>query len=117
MFVDRLPDCRQVLWRIVRDGRTGGVAALAIPALGLIATDYVLTGRWDEADQLADESNELCSRNGYELLAWSTRQIKSQLAAYRGDEETTRRIAAEMLRMGRAAAGPSGALLLEPGAS
>jgi hypothetical protein len=32
-YVDRLPACRAALWRVVRDGRDGGAAALAVNAL------------------------------------------------------------------------------------
>lgn len=98
VFVDRTSNCRQALWRVVRDGRAGGAVALAISALGLLATDYILTGRWDEADQLSDEGIELCERHGYGLLAWSSRQTKAVVAAYRGDEHTTQEMADEMMR-------------------
>lgn len=97
LFVDRLPNCRQVLWRLVDDGRVGGVVALAISALGMLATDYILTGRWDEADRLSDEGIELCEKNGFELLAWSSRQTKAVLAAYRGDEPVANQIVSEMM--------------------
>jgi len=98
VFVDRLPNCRQILWQIVQDGRTGGAVALAISALGLLATDDILTGRWDEAEQLSDEGIDLCTRHGYELVLWSSRQTKAVLAAYRGDDRTTRAIAVDMMR-------------------
>jgi DNA-binding CsgD family transcriptional regulator len=98
VFVDRLSDCRQALWRVVRDGRAGGVVALAITALSLLAMDDVTTGRWEEADQLADESVELCQRHGYGLMAWPGKQTKAVLAAIRGEYETTQTLTDQMMR-------------------
>ena len=98
VFVDRLQNCRHVLWSLVHDGRTGGVLPLAASAMGLLAVDFILTGRWDEADQLSDEGIEICARHGYELLAWNLQQTKSMLASYRGNERTTQEITAEMMR-------------------
>jgi DNA-binding CsgD family transcriptional regulator len=98
VYVDRLPACRRVLARIIQEGQAGGVSALAISALGLLAADYILTGRWDEAERLLDEGLRLCERHGYELLGWTTRQTKSQIAAFRGDDESVRTIVAEVMR-------------------
>src|SRR5262249_32479290 len=66
VFVDRLPECRQALLRIVEDGREGGVVALAIPALANLATSCTLTGLWDEAKAFADEGMELATKYGFE---------------------------------------------------
>jgi DNA-binding CsgD family transcriptional regulator len=97
-FVDRLSDCRQILWHVVRHARAGGAVALAVPALALLATDDIETGRWEEADQLADESIELCERHGYGLFAWPAIQTKASLAAYRGEYETTQTLTDQMMR-------------------
>ena len=98
VFVDRVQNCRHVLWPLVHDGRARGVPALAVAALALLAVDFTLTGRWDEADQLSDEGIDLCVRHGYGLLAWSARQAKAILASYRGDDRTTQEITAEMMQ-------------------
>ncbi len=96
--VDRLPDCRRVLWHLLRDRPATGSSALIITALTLLATDYLLTGRWDEADRLSDEGVHLCDRTGYDALGWYVRQIKAQLAALRGDEKTAHRMTDEIMR-------------------
>jgi hypothetical protein len=69
-FVDRMTDCREAHWRVVRDGREGGAVTSAIGALIHLCLDDLLTGRWDEAQQLADEGIELCEAHGYRLLQW-----------------------------------------------
>lgn len=74
------------------------MVALAITALSLLAMDDVTTGRWEEADQLADESVELCERHGYGLMAWPGMQTKSVLAAIRGEYETTETLTDQMMR-------------------
>ena len=96
LFLDRISLCRDPLLRVVRDGRDGGVVALAITALSYLATDAVQTGLWDEAVQMADECLELCDTHGYGLLAWTARQHKACIAGYRGDIATTQRLSDEM---------------------
>jgi hypothetical protein len=41
-YVDRLPGCREALWRVVRDGREGGAVTSAIDALFLLSNDAFL---------------------------------------------------------------------------
>ena len=59
VFVDRIADCRESLWRVVRDGRDGGAIASAINSLMLLALDAFQAGRWDEIRDLTDEGLEL----------------------------------------------------------
>ncbi len=98
VFVDRLSKCREALWRVVRDGRAGGVVPLAISALALLSTDCMQTGRWDESVKLQNESLELARRLGYGLLAWFPLQTSAMLAAWRGDHEKARELATEMMQ-------------------
>jgi hypothetical protein len=44
-FVDRMPDCREAHWRVVRDGRDGGAVTSAILALLHLCFDDLFTGR------------------------------------------------------------------------
>ena len=98
VFVDRLSGCREALWRVVLDGRAGGVVPLAISALALLSTDCMQTGRWDEALKLQNESLELARRFGYGLLAWFPLQTSAMLAAWRGDYQKARELATEMMQ-------------------
>jgi len=92
VFVDRIGDCRDALWRVVRDGREGGAIASAINALMLLSLDAFQTGRWDEVGDLTGEGLKLCERYGYRLLAWPLLYSKALLAAASGDEATTREL-------------------------
>jgi DNA-binding CsgD family transcriptional regulator len=96
-FVDRLPQCRDFLWRVVDEGRGGDSMALAIRALALLGVDYQLVGRWDEAEAITAECIELARVHGHELQSLFPRQSQAMLAAYRGDTATVERMANEMM--------------------
>lgn len=97
-FVDRLPDCRQALLRVVEEGRAGDGVALAIPALSMLATSCTLTGRWEESERFSNESIELAERHGFGISGWFPRQNRMMLASFRGDEETTHGLVRELMR-------------------
>jgi DNA-binding CsgD family transcriptional regulator len=94
IFIDRVGACRQALWRVVRDGRSGGAVGSAITALILLSLDDFLTGRWDQAEQLVDEGLQLSETHGY----WSLggRHVRALLAAARGDQARTQLVTSEM---------------------
>jgi DNA-binding CsgD family transcriptional regulator len=98
VFADRLSKCREALWRVVREGRAGGVVPLAISALALLSTYCMQSGRWDEAVELQTEGLELARRLGYGLLAWFPLQVSAMTAAWRGDQERAREFATEMMQ-------------------
>jgi DNA-binding CsgD family transcriptional regulator len=98
IYVDRLAGCHESLWRAVRDGREGGAVTSAIDALMLLCFDSFWAGRWEQAEQLADEGLALCETYGYHLLAWPGRYGKALIAAARGDYDTARALADEMTR-------------------
>ena len=54
-YIDRLPQCRAALWRVVHDGRAGGAVTMSIQALALLGFDAFLTGQWDSLAEMADE--------------------------------------------------------------
>lgn len=107
-FVDRMTACREAHWRIVRDGRGGGAVASAIAALINLCLDDVLTGRWDEAQQLVDEGRALCALHGYRLLEWPFWYAEAGLAAWRGHVDRARELTDRMMRW----ANPRGAELV-----
>jgi DNA-binding CsgD family transcriptional regulator/tetratricopeptide (TPR) repeat protein len=95
-YVERLPLCRDALWRVVRDGRAGGAITMSIQALGLLGFDAFLTGQWDSLVEIADEGVSLSDTHNYGLLRWPTRSLQALLAAARGDSITARAIADEV---------------------
>jgi DNA-binding CsgD family transcriptional regulator len=96
-FVDRLPRCRQALWRVVRDGRAGGALAAAIGGLILLGLDDYWTGQWDEAEELSIEAEGLCQTHGYTLFAPSAQQVQALVAGARGDYSRARAVTDAML--------------------
>jgi DNA-binding CsgD family transcriptional regulator len=96
-YIDRLPQCREALWRVVRDGRAGGAVAMAIQSLALLGFDAFLTGQWDSLAEMAGEAVSLCDAGSYALLRWAPRSLQALLAAVRGDGAQARVIADEVI--------------------
>ena len=96
-YIDRVSDCRQTLWRVVREGREGGAVTAAIFAMMNLCVDGFFTGRWDESEQLAGEGFAVCEAHGYRLLAWPFRLGEALIAAGRGDYDHTRDLTDEMM--------------------
>ena len=97
-FTDRQPGCREALWRVVHESRQGSGVTPLITALGHLCLDGWLTGRWDQAQQLADEGLELCLAHGYLLQTWTFRYRQALIAAGRGGYDAAGVLTAEMLR-------------------
>jgi DNA-binding CsgD family transcriptional regulator len=57
-----------------------------------------MTGRWDQAQELADEGLELCLTHGYLLQTWTFRYRQALIAAGRGGYDAADALTAEMLR-------------------
>lgn len=93
VFVDRISECREGLWRVVGYSRGGGAIAAAINALMLLGLDAFQAGRWDEVQDLTDEGLALCDHHGYRLLTWPLLYSKALLSAARGDDQATRNLA------------------------
>jgi DNA-binding CsgD family transcriptional regulator len=95
-YVDRLGDCREALWRVVRDARQDGAVASGIIAMLELGFDDLQTGRWEEAEQLTEEASEACQAHGYQNLSWPCRFLQVVLAAAKGDDERTEMLANEI---------------------
>ena len=95
-YIDRLPQCRTALWRVVHDGRAGGAVTMSIQALALLGFDAFLTGQWDSLAEMAHEAVALCDTHSYGLLRWPARSLQALLAAARGDSAKARAIADEV---------------------
>lgn len=87
LYLDRLGDIREAAWQVVRMGRDGGPARRYMSGLIHLCLDDYLTGRWDEATQLADEGIQLCETHGYTAFVWYFQYIQAILAAARGQAD------------------------------
>jgi DNA-binding CsgD family transcriptional regulator len=88
--IDALADYRYPVRRMVERERDGGAIGMVIPGLMLLCHDSYVHGRWDEAEQLAQEGLELAGTYGY--LFWE-RQLRALLAtgaAVRGEPDPAR---------------------------
>jgi DNA-binding CsgD family transcriptional regulator len=97
-YLDRTADCREALWRLVRDARAGGAVASGINAMMLLASADFREGLWDEAQQLSDEGSALGDARGYHLLGWLHKYNQALLAAGRGDEAAVGRLTGAISR-------------------
>ena len=97
-YVDRVPKCREALWRVVDSGRAGGAVATAINALMHLCVDAAFAGRWEESLRLAEEGLAFCSAHDYRLPAWPFRLGQALIAAARGETDRTRALTDEMTR-------------------
>jgi DNA-binding CsgD family transcriptional regulator len=66
VYVDRIDDCRDALWRVIEDGRRGGAVSAALNAMITLSVDGWMRGRWDEAQRLVAEGVILCEKHGYQ---------------------------------------------------
>jgi DNA-binding CsgD family transcriptional regulator len=99
IFPDRLAACREALLRVVRDGRPSGAISTTVSALTSLSLDDLMAGRWDEAQQAADEGLELARAAGGEWqLAWIFNHRKAVLAAARGEPDAAQALADEIVQ-------------------
>jgi DNA-binding CsgD family transcriptional regulator len=98
-FTDRQPGCREALRRVVREGRQGSGVTPLITALDHLCLDGLMTGRWDEAQELADEGLKLCLAHGYLRQTWTIRYRQALIAAGRGTYDAADALTAEMLQV------------------
>ncbi|WDZ86601.1 ATP-binding protein [Micromonospora cathayae] len=84
VYLDRLGDCREPSWRLVRHGRNGGAPRRHLGALMHLCLDDYLVGRWDEAEELAAEGQRICDTSGFAFFGWYFRYNRAIIAAGRG---------------------------------
>ncbi|WP_222622218.1 AAA family ATPase [Mycolicibacterium fluoranthenivorans] len=107
VFLDRLADTREAHWRVVRHGRSGGSPRRHIGALMHLCLDDYLTGRWDEAEELAHEGQELCTATGFTFFTWYFLYNRALIAAGRGRDDEAFALADEMSHWARPRAATS----------
>ncbi len=93
---DRLADNRESHWRLVHRGRDGGAPRRHIGALMHLCLDDYLTGRWDEADELAREGQQVCATTGFSFFAWYFLYNRALIAAGRGHADDAYALADEI---------------------
>jgi DNA-binding CsgD family transcriptional regulator/energy-coupling factor transporter ATP-binding protein EcfA2 len=98
IYIDRVDDCREPLWRVIQDGRAGGAVTSAIRAMMALSVEDFAVGRWDEAQDLAIEGLQLCDAHGYGLSTWFLRLGQALVAAGRGDEDLVGSLTEQMMR-------------------
>ncbi|MGI5237825.1 helix-turn-helix transcriptional regulator [Dactylosporangium sp. CA-139066] len=96
VYLDRLADCREPSWRLVRHGREGGPPRRHLGALMHLCLDGYLTGRWDDAEQLALEGQRVCADSGFSFFAWYFQYNRALIAAGRGRFDEAGALADEM---------------------
>ena len=96
-FIDRQAECREALWRVVREVRQGSAVTPLITALEHLSLDAWMAGRWDQAQELADECLELCLAHGYLLQTWTIRYRQALIAAARGAYDVADALTTEMM--------------------
>ncbi|MFZ3467980.1 ATP-binding protein [Streptomyces sp. 4.24] len=99
-YVDRLPNCRSALRRVVDDGRNGGAIATAIEAHFLLMNDAYASGQWDDLADLTNDGLRWCATHNYRLLGWTGHFLLGLLAGARGENETAREIADRLVLWG-----------------
>lgn len=87
LYLDRLGEIRDAAWQVVRSGRDGGPARRYLSALIHLCLEDYLTGRWDEALDLAGEGLRACEDHGYRAFAWYFLFIRSVVLGARGHTE------------------------------
>ncbi|MDQ7909878.1 AAA family ATPase [Phytohabitans sp. ZYX-F-186] len=96
VYLDRLADCREPSWRLVRQGRDGGPPRRHLGALMHLCLDDFLIGRWDEAEELALEGQRICDTSGFPFFAWYFHYNRAIVAAGRGRFDEAYALADEM---------------------
>ena len=93
-FTDRLAGMREPLWRLV----SGDAMSAAVTASFQLCLDDFVIGRWDEAEQLAEDGIRMCDSRDFQLPGQSLRYARALVAAARGEEETARELAGGLAR-------------------
>lgn len=96
VYLDRFADSREAHWRVVHQGRGGGSPRRHIGALMHLCLDDYLTGRWDEAEELAHEGQKLCTTAGFTFFTWYFLYNRALIAACRGRADEAFALADEM---------------------
>lgn len=98
IYVDRVAGCRAALEQVVAHGRAGGAITSAIEAFVVLGDEGLMTGEWDRVQRMAGDGLELAERHGYTLLGGFLHFQRAYVAAARGDGDTVKTLADELIR-------------------
>ncbi|MFK0150521.1 ATP-binding protein [Streptomyces sp. NPDC090499] len=101
LYVDRLPQCRTALRRVLREGRDSGSVTVEIQALVFLGRDCFASGGWDELERQADQGRRLGEAHSYQLMSAEFRYQQALVAAARGDEAAVRALTDEIVLWAR----------------
>ncbi|MFF0050823.1 AAA family ATPase [Streptomyces sp. NPDC005498] len=87
VHLDQFGGCRSSAWRIIENSRAGGAVRSGLSSLAQLGLDSFGTGRWEEAETLADDGLQLARSLGYAFVSWEFHLLKALLGAVRGDEQ------------------------------
>ncbi|MDG4796860.1 LuxR family transcriptional regulator [Micromonospora sp. WMMD1082] len=96
VYLDRLADNRESSWRLVHQGRDGGAPRRQLGALMHLCLDDYLTGRWDEAEELAHEGQRVAASSGLPFFGWYFLYHRAIIAAGRGRADEAYKLADEI---------------------
>ncbi|MEO3811005.1 AAA family ATPase [Sphaerisporangium sp. B11E5] len=99
LFADRLSRLRGPERHLAQMSREGkGPARRHLGALIHLAIDAFLTGRWDQAWELADEGVAVSTEHGFRFFRWYFDWVHALVAAGRGQVEAARQLTDDMVR-------------------
>lgn len=90
LMLDRGPECRPALNRIIDEGRTGGAVRSAIVALSAMSLDLFAAGDWDAAVAAGQEATRMSGGRGFAVTGRLCRIAPLYVAAARGDDDLVR---------------------------
>lgn len=96
-YVDRLPECREPLRRLIRSENEGRSVVHPLGARMLLWMDAFASGRWDEADTLAAEGLATCEAAGSAIYATTFNYEQAHLAAARGEHHEAQAITTKLI--------------------
>ncbi|MCW2141719.1 regulatory protein, luxR family [Actinoplanes cyaneus] len=90
-------ECQAAVRRVYQAGPSGGALVSVIFATVILSDSGFSSGDWDEAERLADDGLRLCNARDHLMFRWQLYYRRALLAALRGDSETARSMAGDML--------------------
>jgi DNA-binding CsgD family transcriptional regulator len=99
VFADRLSRLRAAERQLAQGRRSGkGPARRHLGALMHLGLDGFVSGRWDEARELADEGLTVCADHGLRFFRWYFHYVHALVASGRGELESSRQLTDDMIR-------------------
>ncbi|MBV2357594.1 AAA family ATPase [Streptomyces sp. J2-1] len=106
VFPDRISEMGEATWQVVRRGRRGeSLPRRYLAALMQLSSHYFFTGRWGEADALAEEGLQVSEEQEYRFSRWFFHYVRALVAGARGQHDTVRALTDQIVQW----AGPRGA--------